>query len=133
MRPRFMCKLSARDIQVFVAGALAYLGFDALIQMPFAFLNSEGNLAFADIAGGSIGIVLAVGIIAGSMRALRWLQIYLWISLLVDVVTICVLVSGISNVWHIGLHTVTSGFLTVSALLCLITWSRSKQFRAGVA
>jgi hypothetical protein len=128
-----MSKLSARDIQVFVAGVFACLGFDALIQTPFALRNSQDILGFSDIISAGVAVVLAVGIIAGSMRALHWAQFILWFGLVVDGITICVLVFkkfGISlNVGHISLYRVTSSFLTLLALLCLIAWSRSKRFR----
>jgi hypothetical protein len=126
-----MSKISSRNIQVFVAGVLAYLGFDALVQMPFAFFHSQDVLGFSDIVSGFIAIALAGGIVVGSMRALRWLQIILWLGLIVDFITIFMLVSGISrNVWHVSLYRVISSFLTLLALLCLIAWSRSKRFRA---
>jgi heme A synthase len=128
-----MNKLTSRDIQVFVAGAFAYCGFDSLLWSPDVLAHSHDLLAFTDFVGGVIGLVLAGAVIAGRMRALRWMQVFLWLDVIQYVATICVFILskyGISvPLAHGSLYQAIHGIFTVSALLCLIAWSRSKRFR----
>jgi hypothetical protein len=123
-----MSKLSARDIQVFVAGALAYLGFDSLLIGADGLIRSRADIALTGLIVGVVALALGVAIIAGSKRALLWVQIFLWLALIQDIVSICVFVFrkfGISlNLAHMSLYRATSSLLELSALLLLIAWSR---------
>jgi hypothetical protein len=128
-----MRNISRRDIQVFVAGTLACLGFQALVWAPYEILYSRDSiLVIASLIAGS-GLFLGIGIVLGSMRALRWAQILLWLGLLLDVISVCVLVLGrfgmSPKVPHMSLYRSISSVLTLSVLLWMLLWSQSKRFK----
>jgi hypothetical protein len=129
----FMRKPSARIIQVFVAGALAYLGFDSTLLGFYGLVHSQGDMAVTGFIVGPMVLLVGVAIVAGSVRALLWAQIILWLCLIQDVISICVFVFrkfGISlHVPHMSLYYSISSLIELSALLLLIAWSRSRRFR----
>ena len=128
-----MSKISARDIQVFVGGVLAYFGFQSLVWTPYEVIHSRDEFAAVSFIVGVVGLLLGIAIVAGNTRALFWTQIFLWLCIVQDVIGICVFVFGrfgISlKVPHMSLYQSIASFLTLSALLGLIAWSRSKRFR----
>ncbi|MGA3164250.1 MAG: hypothetical protein ABSD77_08680 [Verrucomicrobiota bacterium] len=127
-----MTKITARDIQVFVAGVLAYIGFESLVWTPDAIIHSHSSFAAVSFIVGVIALPLAVGIVAGSRRAILWTQVICWLCIIQDVVSIFVFVLakfGISlRVAHMTLYRSIGSLLTLSALLLLIALSRSKRF-----
>ena len=128
-----MSKLSARNIQIFVAGAFAYLGLDSLLLGINAVIHSLGGIAATDFIVGAAVLVIGVAILAGSGRALLWAQIVLWLTIIQDIISICVFVFGrfgISlHVAHMSLYRAISSLIEMSALLFLIVWSRSKHLQ----
>jgi hypothetical protein len=79
-----MNKISARDIRLFVAGALALVGFQALIRIPYyctLAMNAAqiGRAVFAGLIAG-LTLPIGIGIFLGRWSALFWAQIYLWLK-----------------------------------------------------
>ena len=124
-----MSKLSARDIQIFVAGALAFLGFDSIVLGTNALIHSLIGHAVSDFIVGGMVLLLGVAIFAGNMRAIRWVQVFLWLGIIQDVISIWVFAFRKFGVPHMTLYQAISSLLELSALLCLIALSRSRRFR----
>jgi hypothetical protein len=74
-----MSKISARGIQLFVAGAVALNGFDSLFWMfYYLFYVRDSVQVIAHLIGGLM-LPLGIGILIGSARAIRLTVIYLWV------------------------------------------------------
>jgi hypothetical protein len=128
-----MRKISARDIQIFVAGVLAYLGFQSLVWIPYEVVYAQDSIhIIASIVAG-VGLLLGAGIVAGNIRALRWAQIFLSVCVLGAAVNICLSVFEMNHVLqkapHMSLYRSIFDFLTNVILLWLLVWSRSKHFQ----
>jgi hypothetical protein len=87
-----MNKIPGREVQVFIAGALALWGLRALIWLPaylFVVLHSawwHDALLISRIIGSLINglsLPLGVAIFLGKPRAIWLTQIFLWLSLVV--------------------------------------------------
>jgi len=127
-------KISARDIQVFVAGALALLGIRALFYLPYYFAapvhNTAliGRLIFSLSAG--LDLPLGLAMFFGKRWAILLAQIWLCLSLAYSIfITFLIL-------FHSGLSKALSYIWAVSPdsvicilLLLLIQLSRSKKFQ----
>ena len=125
-----MNKIPAKSIQMFVAGALALMGFHALIWTPYYLIYSK-DIVFV---GGSIfsGLALLIGVamFAGSVRAMLWARIYLLLGIVGAIVSICLSVFQIvPKAPHLSWWRVTSDFLTPAILFGLLVWSSSKDLR----
>jgi hypothetical protein len=133
-----MSKISARDIEVFVAGVIAYVGIETLraagtliILYPQAF-HTVPYFIIADFILGALGLLLGIAMFAGVGRALRWAQGFLWFLLVLNVGGIgfrILKALGIGETLYIRLNDGIFGFLCSLALLSLIAWSRSMRFR----
>ena len=124
-----MTKLSAKSIQIFVAGALALMGFHSLIWLPYYIVFSQ-SIA---LAGGSIfsGLALLIGVamLVGSERAIFWARIYLLLGICGAITTLCLSVFPIlPKPLHLSWQSV-SNLLTPAILFGLLVWNRSKHFR----
>ena len=124
-----MKKISARSIQMFVAGALALMGFHSLIWLPYYIVFSQSTA----LAGGSIfsGLELLIGVamLAGSERAIFWARIYLLLGICGAIATICLSIFPIlQKPPHLSWRS-ASDILTPAILFGLLAWSRSKHFR----
>ena len=81
-----MNKISARDIQVFVAGAFALDGSDALLAIPYYFsyfFSTPSHLLIGMIVPQlirSLFLPLGIAILMGNARALNWAKICLWLA-----------------------------------------------------
>jgi hypothetical protein len=126
-----MTNISAKNTQMFVAGAFALMGFQPLIWVPY-YLFVYKSIA---IAGGYIfcGLALPIGIaiFLGKPAAIRWAQVYLWIGI---VGAIAMFVCSLFQVfpqksmpW--SLWRATLDLLVSAILLLLLAWSHSKPFR----
>jgi hypothetical protein len=127
-------KISARDIQVFVAGALALLGARALLYLPYYFDAPVHNAAWIGrmIFSLSAGLDLPLGlaIFFGKRWAILLTQIWLWLSLAYSIfITFLIFfVSGLPKALsYIG--TVLPDSFIFIVLLLLIWLSQSKKFR----
>jgi hypothetical protein len=76
-----MIKISAKDAQVFVAGAMALWGFRALIWLPSELVFGHGVYIFASILT-ALALPLGVAMLAGKPQAVHWIQVYLWFNLI---------------------------------------------------
>jgi hypothetical protein len=122
-------KIPTREIQLFVAGAIAVNGFDALFWLFHSLAKThDAAMIFAELTG-LVALPLGVGMLIGRAWAIRWTQIYLWI----------VVIGGITGfaiycytnwprvgyaVWQVAHDTVLCVILLV-----LLLWSRSQQLR----
>jgi hypothetical protein len=128
-----MNKISSRDIRLFVAGALALTGFQALLLIPYYFTLSmdAAHIGRAIIVGLIAGLALpiGIGIFLGRWSALFWAQIYLWLKFISGCVAIPVYGHFFhEKVGHLALRIVPE-LLVAAALLGLIFWSTSERFR----
>ena len=124
-------KIRARDIQVFVAGALAVWGFLPLARVPFELIRYH-SVSAVDIAiSVVVGLALPVGIaiLLGWASGILLAQIYLWGTLACG----CFLELFRYRLYRQGAARIpwmtAPLFLLVIALLTLIHWSRSRRFR----
>jgi len=82
-----MSKITTREVQVFVAGAMALWGFRVLIWLPSEFFVPTHNFFwFVRIVSSVItglALPLGVAILVGRPRAIRLTQIYLWLFLVI--------------------------------------------------
>ena len=129
-------KISARDIQVFVAGALALLGTQALLQLPSYFFGPAHASAWYDLLfyslSAALDLVLGLAVFFGRRWAILLTQIWLWLTLALSIVSAvrAVVVSGPNKVLsYILLWTVWSGLVISIALLLLIQLSRLQRFQ----
>src|ERR1017187_9265510 len=81
-------KISARDIQLFVAGAISVTGFHALYWLPhYLFTVHSGAQVFAHLVAG-FTLPLGIGIFIGRARAVRLTEIYLWVMVVMGFISI---------------------------------------------
>jgi hypothetical protein len=126
-------KISARDIQVFVAGVFAYQGFQALIWMPHEFQHSRFVWAGAALLAGIIGLFVGIGLLFEKPHAIRWALAILWFCTILDAVEVglgLLAKLGVSlKVSPFGLYQNAAYLITFAALLGLMLWSRSSRFQ----
>jgi len=129
-------KISARDIQVFVAGALALLGIQALLQLPSYFFGPAHASAWYDLLvyslSAALDLLLGLAVFFGRRWAILLTQIWLWLTLALGIVSAvrAVVVSGTAQALsYILLWTIWSGLVIFIALLLLIHLSRSQRFQ----
>jgi hypothetical protein len=122
-----MNKTSARDIQLFVAGALALIGFQALILLPY-YLTASMDLVRA-LSGIIAGLALPIGIcmLTGRAKALLFAQIYLWLLVITGCLVLPVYCWAIPARAKSLVLRVAPEMITAIILLWLIFWSRSRK------
>jgi len=122
-------KIPAREIQLFVAGAIAVNGFDALFWLFYYLANTvDWAMIFGELTV-VVALPLGVGILIGRAWAIRWTQIYLWILVIGGVTGIPIYCY--SN-WPRAGHMIWQGthdILVSVLLLSLMLWSRSRRLR----
>jgi hypothetical protein len=122
-------KISARDIQVFVAGAFSLMGFHALCWLiMYSFSAGNGALIFEHIVLGLL-LLLGINIFIGSELAALIAVIYLSLVViggLIAIIIYCFLVPA--KAMHI-ISTAWPGMLANVILLGLMIWSGSPRFR----
>jgi hypothetical protein len=120
-------KISAQNIQVFVAGALALMGFQSLVWAPYYLIVSK-DLVF--VIGSLIsGLALWIGIamLIGSERAIFWARIYLLLGILSAIAVPCLSAFSVPGAPHLSWWRSASDLLTPAILLWLLIWSRSQR------
>jgi hypothetical protein len=133
-----MSKLPTRDVQVFVAGAFALWGFRALIWLPSDFLAPIQSFVWFTRIGGAVvtglALPLGVAILFGNRRALFLTKIYLWLVLIVGVLSAVSiyydkLVIGVPLSWHAVMQ--ITGGIAPDLLVCIVLlWFLcSRRFR----
>jgi hypothetical protein len=124
-----MSRISARDLQVFVAGVISYLGFYFLTTAAYIRdTPTQASDVVRNLIIGAVCLLFGLSIAAGNMRALRWVQGFLWLILIVKSFSIFPN-PNMPKKSPISLYNNISNFVTCGALLWLIAWSRSKRFR----
>jgi hypothetical protein len=125
-----MKNISARNIQMFVAGALAFMGFRELFWLPYYFIVSkDAHLVIGCILSG-LSLLIGISIFVGNPRAILWAKIYLGLNILVFpfiFFLFSVLHISTSKMQNFGLKSIL-GFATVFVLYLLLVWSTSKRF-----
>jgi hypothetical protein len=122
-------KISARDIQLFVGGALALTGFRALIWLPYYFAVSMDSVRIIGSIITSLALPIGIAILMGHSRAILLAQIYLWLIVISECIVIptfyFVVPARIGRI----LWATTPDMLVSIVLLGVIFWSRSRRFR----
>jgi hypothetical protein len=127
-----MSKISARGIQIFVAGTLAYTGFQAFVWTFYVVGFTQSSVwATAVSSFPVLGLLIAVAMLIEKQGAILWAQIYLFSYGLLGVGgTIAESLSApqalprVFFIWR-----VISALLAPTILLGLLLWSRSERFR----
>jgi hypothetical protein len=124
-----MKKLSARDIELFVAGAISVVGFRALFWLFYdLFTARDFGMVFSHLTLG-LALPLGIGIFIGRTRAILWARIFIWLWVIGGFTSIplyCYLVpsQAVHTMWKEG-----PDMLVSIILLGLIIWSRSQRLR----
>jgi hypothetical protein len=133
-----MIKLSAREIQLFVAGALALLGATALMRIPFYYVEALPLVGFRTVPSVIAGLALPVGIaiLLGNQSAVLVARIYLWVILVAK----CIAVPASYYIYpdraegtalrNAALRSLPE-VLVVAVLLVLVTGSCSRRLAHG--
>ena len=122
-------KTSARDIQLFVAGAFSLTGLYALFWLlEYAIYVPDGAVIFQHLIG-VLALALGIGIFIGSARAILLTLIFLWVNVVVGFTGIpiyCYLIpsKAMQTIWREAPE-----LLANVLLLSLMIWSRSRKFR----
>jgi len=122
-------KISARDIQLFVAGAFALTGFYSLCWLiEYSASASDGARIFQHVIGVLL-LALGIGIFVGSARAVLIALVVLWIDVIggfTGIPLYCYLfpAKATHTIWREAPE-----MLANVILLGLMIWSRSRRFR----
>jgi hypothetical protein len=122
-------KTSAREIQLFIAGAFALTGFYALCWLlEYSSSASDGARIFQHVIGVLL-LALGIGIFVGNARAVLIALIILWIDVIggfTGIPLYCYLFpsKAMHTIW-----TQAPEMLANVILLGLMIWSRSRKFR----
>jgi hypothetical protein len=128
-----MNKISSRDIRMFLAGALALIGFQALILIPYDFIlwtgvSHIGRAVIVNLIAG-LALPIGIGIFLRRWPAFFWAQVYLWLKFILA----CMAIPFFWYFFHekIGhlISRIVPDILISTALLGLIFWTTSERFR----
>jgi hypothetical protein len=133
-----MNKITGRDVELLVAGALAFWGFQELVDIPFYFISGLYSFWWFTMPMKVLeasALLPGIAIFAGKKWGISAAQIYLWFW-----VALCVLAIGgsaivtNSNTFHdnasagkvlrTSLSIGSSNLIVCTALLWLLYWSR---------
>lgn len=123
-----MSKLSSREIQMLVAGALALMGFYGLYWLPYYIFMDRNTVQILTHLGTALALPLGIGMSMGSSRAVLLARIFLWLEVILGMVCIPIICFelpkyAIQLVWRSG-----PDFIISVILLVLILWSRLAKF-----
>jgi hypothetical protein len=124
-----MKKISSRDIQLLVAGALALAGFRALVWIPYYFVVSTGVVRIVGAVVTGLALPIGIGIFSGRTSAILWAQIYLWLVLISGCIVIPVFWHSFPEKVEQLALSIAPEMLVAAVLLGLIFWSNSERFR----
>jgi uncharacterized membrane protein len=122
-----MNKLSSREIQVFVAGALALMGLHSLVVTPYYIFVSKSLSLSAVALLSALPLLIGIAMLKGNERALKWAQIYLWLCFIGAVMRIGFAVSS-NKPEHSDWWQYLSDFLTLVVLIWLLKRSNPDRF-----
>ena len=131
-----MNKLSARNIQIFVAGALAVRGIRSLITVPYLFFMVKGagfypamvSICFSLVF--ALALPLGIGLLLNRPGVFRWAQVFLLLELVIGVGVLLVsIIHHSSSQAHTPVYWGNSLDLPIPLILFgLLVWSRSNRF-----
>jgi len=126
-----MKNLTAKSIQTFVAGALALMGFHALVWTPYYLVVSKSLVLVAGSIFSGLALLIGIAMLTGNERAIFWARIYLLLGICGGIATICLSVFPIlpKEAPHLSWWRGASDLLTPAILFWLLAWSRSKNLR----
>lgn len=127
-----MNRISARSIQVFVAGAIALMSFQSLLLLPY-FLAVSKDLIFvlSSIISG-FALWIAIAMFFGSKKGIWWANVYLWLCSISSAGMACIYGVAASDIWKPLPHATWRGLSHLPIpviLLWLLIWSRSRRFQ----
>src|SRR5690348_2069507 len=117
-----MNKISPRDIQLFVAGALGLMGFRVSIVLPYYFFASSpmlGGRIFSSLLT-ALALPIGIAILSGRQSAIVCAQIYLWVMIVSGCVAIAVYYFSIPKQAGGILWRIVPELLVAAVLLALI-------------
>src|SRR6185437_5832607 len=122
-------KISARDIQVFVAGAFSFIGFQARCWLiMYSFFVDNGALIIQHIVE-SLLLVLGIGIFIGRELAAFIAVIYLSLVVIGGITAIIIYYFHVpAKAMHV-ISITWPGILVHAILLGLMIWSGSPRFK----
>jgi hypothetical protein len=126
-----------RDIRIFVAGALAFSGFESLTWLPgslayvFLYPGIDTSVKVTEIITSAITVLalpLGLGIFFGKPAAICWAKIYLWFFLIIGFITVSgfLLLPGKIKAWD-SLATAASEMVNWVVLLWLLSSPRFQE------
>jgi Ca2+/Na+ antiporter len=124
-----MKHITSKHIQMFVAGALAFIGLHALILLPHYLAASQSVALIFGYIFTSIGLLIGIAMLFGSARVFWWAAVYLLLAITDGLVPVFF---AVFHPWsvraHLGWWNV-SDLLTPTLLLALLVWSRFMRSR----
>src|SRR5664279_420008 len=126
-----MRSITARYAQVFVAGAFAIRGLQALLHLPHTVAVSQGPVFPIAEAIGALALPLGIAILIRNVFAVPVAYVYLWL----DVLFGCAVLTAVSPTSGLRIFQNTmvrdAAVTTVGqmVLLSLLFWSRRRQRR----
>ena len=120
-----MSKITAREVQVFVAGTFALWGFRALIWLPSDFLLPIQNFTWFTriVSAVVVGLALPLGLAVffGSKRAILLTKIYLWLVLIIGAADI-VMVIGERTIFGSKVFSLIGSFAPDMLVSIVLLW-----------
>jgi hypothetical protein len=124
-----MKKISERDIQLFVGGAFALIGFRALVWLPSTLWSSPDAGRIISSVITILALPIGIGILFGRTQALRLAQLYLWLTIIAGCIVIPTFYYFSRSKGGRISRSLVSEMLVSTVLLGLIFWSRSRRIR----
>lgn len=124
-----MDKISTKNIQAFVAGAMALSGFRSLFWAPYYVVISHDAALAVGAALSGLALWIGIAMLTGSERAIFWARVYLFLSIGSEVLFVCLSASQLfPKPLHLSWWRTASDLLTAIIMLWLLVWSRSGRF-----
>jgi hypothetical protein len=126
-----MSKLSKRAIELFVAGALALIGFRVLIGLPYLLSASSAMIGVRLVSSLVTALALPIGIaiLLSRASAILCAQIYLWLIVVSGCVAIPVYCRFVPEQSGRIMWRIIPESLVAAVLLAVIFLSRSRRFK----
>lgn len=126
-----MTKITGRDLQVFVGGALAILGFSEFYWLPYYILEHRDAIVIIASLMAGLTLPLGMAILFNRKQSIVLTKIYLWLTISCAVIGLPFFEFS-NHFKSTAVHWKTVLDLTTSViLLLLLHWSRSKRFQAS--
>jgi hypothetical protein len=124
-----MNKISAKSIQMFVAGALALMGFRSLVWVPYYLIVFKDLFFLISSIFSGLALWIGIAMLIGSGRAIFWARIYLLLGIVSAIAMPCLSAFSVPGALHLSWWRSASELLTPVILFWLLAWSRSRHFR----